>query len=550
MSDPKDPFNPFGDGGGERTVFRPNPGGRRSQPQPPQQAPAPPPAQPGWGAPPPPQQPPQQNWGAPPPPPYPPQAQPYPPQAPYPQQGQPPGWGAQPPPAAPPPSYDPVAGQSGPRQVDAWAERSSQGRVALQPEQQQYAPAAPSAPVVVRRDMPKPANDNPVMVAAGPILLMLGRLRIALMQVSFASLMEQVAAAIQSFETEVRATQLTAEQVRTAKYLVCATADDIVQNIPDQDRQLWTQYSMLARFFDDRMGGVKFFSELDRLKADPAPNLPLLELQHACLALGFQGQYRASSGGTTTLQQVQRNLYETIRRVKNRAGDLSPRWEGQDMIASVARFRIPFWAVASLAALLLVATFLVLRSLLSGGTDAVVDDMSRIFPSTDVVIQARTIRPPRPAAPPPRIETSQLERIRAGLREEIAQGKLSVDSTPNGIFIRVASFASFAPGRANVLPEFGPLAKKIASVLDKEPGAIRVVGHTDNTPIGTGRFASNNELSIARAKAVAEILMPGVTKKDRIETDGKGDSQPIAPNATVEGRARNRRVDVSIPHEK
>jgi type VI secretion system protein ImpK len=422
--------------------------------------------------------------------------------------------------------------------------------VQLEQEQQQFTNAAHAAPVVVRRDMPKPANDNPVMVAAGPILLMLGRLRIALMQVSFASLMEQVAAAIQNFETEVRATVLTPEQVRAAKYLVCATADDIVQNIPDQDRQLWTQYSMLARFFDDRMGGVKFFQELDRLKADPQPNLPLLELQHACLALGFQGQYRSMNGGQATLGQVQRNLYETIRRIKNRAGDLSPRWQGQDMLATVSRFRIPFWAVAALASAILVATFLILRALLGGGTDAVVDDMSRIFPSTDVVIQARTIRPFRPPAPPPKIETSQLDRIRAGLKEEIDSGKLAVDSTPSGIFIRVASFASFDPGRANIKPDFHPLAKKIAGVLDKEPGPIRVVGHTDNTPIGTGRFASNQELSVARAKAVSEILLPGLTDKKRIEQDGKGETQPVAPNGTVEGRARNRRVDVSIPHEK
>lgn len=527
MSDPKDPFDPFGQADrGDRTVIRPNPGGRRPA-APPQQPPAPPPQQ--------------QNWGAPPSPPPPPN---YPPQQPA------QGWGAPPPVQPNAPSYDPAYGAKAPGQVDAWAERASQGRQQLMPQEAEYAAAAPSAPVVVRRDMPKPPNDNPIMAAAGPILLMLGRLRIALMQVSFASLMEQVAQAIQNFEQEVRGSS-SPEQVRTAKYLVCATADDIVQNIPDQDRQLWTQYSMLARFFGDRMGGERFYEELDRLKADPSTNYPVLELQHACLALGFQGKYRAQAGGAATLQNIQRNLYETIRRVRQRASDLSPHWEGQDLANTVARVRIPFWAVASLAALLLVAMFLILRSLLSGGTDAVVDDMSRIFPTTDVVIQSRSIRPrPTTPPPPPKIETTQLERIRAGLKAEIDSGKVSVDSTPNGIYIRVGSFTSFAPGKANVLPEFAPLAKKISEILNKEPGDIRVVGHTDNTPIGSGRFSSNQELSVARAKAVADVLANTVSDKARLKTDGKGDSQPVAPNANVEGRARNRRVDVSIPHEK
>lgn len=520
MSDPKDPFDPFGQS--ERTVFRPNPGGRR---------PAAPPAQPPAQSPAP-----QQGWGTPP---LPPQNQP-------PQQG----WGAPPPASAPPPSYDPVAGQAGPANVDAWAQRSSRGREQIVEQQPELVSSAPLAPVVVRRDIPRPPNENPVMLAAGPVLLVLGRLRIALMQVAFPTLMELVAQAIQNFEQEVRGGSLTPEQVRTAKYIVCATADDIVQNIPDQDRQLWTQYSMLARFFQDRLGGVKFFEYLDTLKADPGTNLPLLELQHACLALGFQGQHRASAGGQGTLQQIQRNLYETIRRVKTRAGDLSPRWQGQDLANSVSKVRIPFWAVASLATLLMMAMFLILRSLLGGGTDAVIDDMSRIFPSTDVVIQSRTIRPVRAAVPPPVVATSQLERIRTALKAEIASGSVSVDSTSTGIFIRVGTFTSFAPGKASVIPAFVPLAKRLTEVLNKEPGPIRVVGHTDNTPVGAGRFASNHELSIARSKAVADVLASTLEDKKRLETDGKGETTPVAPNTTVEGRARNRRVDVSIPHEK
>src|SRR5262249_56378869 len=96
---------------------------------------------------------------------------------------------------------------------------------------------------------------------------------------------------------------------------------------------------------------------------------PLLELQHACLALGFQGQYRATPAGQVTLGQIQRNLYETLRRVRPKvARDLSPRWQGQALAAIGSRLRVPVWVVAAVLAALPFALFIILRILLSRRT--------------------------------------------------------------------------------------------------------------------------------------------------------------------------------------
>src|SRR5205085_6116692 len=140
-------------------------------------------------------------------------------------------------------------------------------------------------------------SANPIMRAAGPLLLLLGRLRVALLRASFASLMEQVADAVKFFEKDIRSAGIPEHQSNSAKYILCATADDIVQHIPTEERHVWTQYSMLSRFFGERVGGVRFFEILERLKADPLINYPVLELQHACLALGFQRMHRPSPGG-------------------------------------------------------------------------------------------------------------------------------------------------------------------------------------------------------------------------------------------------------------
>ena len=97
-----------------------------------------------------------------------------------------------------------------------------------------------------------------------------------------------------------------------------------------------------------------------------------------------------------------------------------------------------------------------------------------------------------------------------------------------------------------MLDAFKPVAARVAATLDKEPKRIKIVGHTDNSPISTVRFPSNFELSVERAKAVAAVLKLGLTDPGRVDIEGKGPDIPIASNATPEGRAKNRRVEIFI----
>src|SRR6266853_2070982 len=290
MNDKLPPRSPFGIPG-EKTVIRPNPGGRRAvPPQPPAYSPVP--------------------------------------QAPGPPQ-----------PAAPAATpYVPPAAPGNPN-AEEWISTPAQ---APQPVLQVHVPQ-------VRIDELVAPNENPILRSAGPLLLLLGRLRVALARASFASLMEQVAEAIKFFEQDIRSAGISEAQANSAKYLICATADDIVQNIPTEDRHVWTQYSMLSRFFGERIGGVRFFEELEKALKDPMVNYPLLELQHTCLALGFQGVHRSAPNGPSSLQQIQRNLYETLRRIRPKTiHDLSPHWQGQKLAGRLARLRVPVWIVASI----------------------------------------------------------------------------------------------------------------------------------------------------------------------------------------------------------
>jgi type VI secretion system protein ImpK len=404
-------------------------------------------------------------------------------------------------------------------------------------------PAPPPGPVsgpLPGRDQLLTPNANPLLRAAGPLLLLLGRLRSQLSSAPLTQLLGQVTETIEAFEHEVRAAGASAEQTRVAKYVLCAAADDIVQNIPGEDRHVWTQYSMLSKFFGERVGGVRFFEELDRAKADPSVNYDLLELMHACLALGFQGIHRTSAGGAANLQMIQRNLFETLRRVKQPDPELSPRWRGQAVASQVARFRVPVWSVAALAGVAVLGLYLVFRALLGGNAEAAASALLTVHPKGELGLVRKVFSAPPPPLPPPPVPPKVCGAV---------QPPIVCQVTPNVIIVRLVDITLFEPGQAVVRDEFKPLIERIAGVLETEGGAVKVVGHTDNVPIRTARFASNLQLSQARAKAVGDLLQTKLSKPDRISVEGKGADAPIADNASREGRAKNRRVEIVIQRQ-
>ena len=106
---------------------------------------------------------------------------------------------------------------------------------------------------------------------------------------------------------------------------------------------------------------------------------------------------------------------------------------------------------------------------------------------------------------------------------------------------------TFASASDRVLDQFKAIAAQIARALDGEPGAIKVVGHTDTDPVGYREpWKSNYELSVARATKVADLIKSNLHDPTRVQVEGKGSDVPIAKNDTAEGKATNRRVEVMI----
>jgi type VI secretion system protein ImpK len=258
--------------------------------------------------------------------------------------------------------------------------------------------------------------------------------------------------------------------------------------------------------------------------------------------------HRASPNGVASLQLIQRNLYETLRRVRPKSNaDLSPHWRGQELANRRQRVRVPVWMVAAVVAALLTGGFFTLRALLSGRVENAAQVALALHPADPIELKRRVIAPPPPPPPPPPPERiTQLQRIRNALGVEKLACAMTADQTGSYIIIRVCDLVLFAPGEAAVLDAFKPVAARVAATLDKEPGHIKIVGHTDSLPIHTIRFPTNFELSVERAKAVAAVLKLGLANPNRVDIEGKGPDVPIASNSTLDGRARNRRVEIFI----
>lgn len=456
------------------------------------------------------------------------------------------------PPASPPPAQD-IWG--GPR-------RANDPVPPPRPVQQPYvSQPAPSQPPPQVQQLGPGAVDlqsigaskeiggtNPILESAMPLLVVLANLRIAKQIPQVAPMMSTIAQGIETFEATLRARNVPEEHVRVAKYAVCATADDIVQNLPSSDRNLWTQYSMLSRYFQVRDSGVGFFDELNKLRQNPQVHQDLLGLMHACMSLGFEGRYRVAEGEVSH-QQIRRDIYQTMRAREARStDDISPHWRGQDIAAAYVRQTIPLWAITGAAAGLLLLSFLVFRWLLGDMTGITNDRLLALHPNAAINIYRVVPAPPPP--PPPIKVTTQLERIRERMRDDIAAKKASADYAGKDIVVRLVSDSLFERGGTTVRDEAIRVIVNMAAALDKEPGQIRIVGHSDNTPVrATVKFKDNQELSELRAKAVATIFEARVSDAGRLTITGLADTAPIDMSNTAEGKAKNRRVEVFIPRE-
>jgi chemotaxis protein MotB len=142
---------------------------------------------------------------------------------------------------------------------------------------------------------------------------------------------------------------------------------------------------------------------------------------------------------------------------------------------------------------------------------------------------------------------ADMERLARALRTEVEAGLVELEMEDHRIILRIKEKGVFPSGSDRLEPNFEPIIGRLADTLVETSGTIVIAGHTDSMPIQGGVFRSNWELSVARALTVAHVFFGRSQSLElRSHLEAHGELQPIDTNETREGRARNRRVEVSL----
>lgn len=373
-------------------------------------------------------------------------------------------------------------------------------------------------------------GGNPLVAAAGPLLILGATVGSMVYQADVEGLRRKAVESVQNFELQARAAGIDPNDVTVARYVICTFLDSAIFQTPWGGQNVWGSRSLLLTFHNEAHGGEKFFTILERMRQDPARYVDLLELQYICLALGFQGKYRLEPNSRAVVQMLQDDLYRLIRARRPGIGaELSSHWQGVKEPKPRAFRLVPWWVVVASAAAILLSVLIFLRSRLSDQAAPVVAALAVRGVDTGY------------EAPPPRVPS----RLKQLLSAEEQAGELGVEEFGARTVVTLKVPELFASGSTQVAAGQVPLFNAIGRALEAVPGRILVVGHTDDQPLRSFRFADNFELSRERAIAVAQLLKPSLSNFSRVEWTGLGSTQPrYLPASSPENRARNRRVEI------
>ena len=294
---------------------------------------------------------------------------------------------------------------------------------------------------------------------------------------------------------------------------------------------------MLSRFFGERIGGVRFFEELERAKADPAVNYPLLELMHACLASASRASTAPRPAAPRAAADPARSLRDAAPRAAKAIQELSPRWRGQSLAPRRrgCRCRSGPWRRGRRRCCCS-ALFFAAALLLGGAERRRRRTISALHPDERSRIAAPASSAPPPPPPPPQV--SRAPAHPPALAPEI-DGRQRRRGPRRPIVIRLCNLVLFAPGERDRARRVRADRQRIAAALEKEPGPIKVVGHTDSAPIHRPSASRRITSSPWRArKAVARLVKQGlIASPSASRSRARAPTTRLPRTKTPEGRA-------------
>ncbi len=399
-----------------------------------------------------------------------------------------------------------------------------------------------------------PLALNPLVRTATPLLALMSRLPTLPPPANLDGLRHRITAALRRFQSAARAGGVTADQMRAAHFILCTAVDDIICHTDWGRDANWSERGLIRTFHKTIDPNRGLVTMLDYMLTEPQRHICELELICLCMALGFEGRYRVLDDGPPAFRHVRDQLYRAITSVRGEpAAELSPEWRPAAPIPRPLATRIPLWVAACLVGAVFAGFYVVLTLSIGGHADRVFQKLAILLPDRPAVIAhfepASGSGVPTEAAPTAGSQLSaRAKRYQTALGAESAAGMIEVVTDRDIDVLRVSGANAFVRG-GEILTRAGhQLIERLAVLLDREPGRLLVIGHADDHPALSIRLPSALALSEARARAVARVLVAHLTLPERVDIEGRGDTEPLVSNTSPANRDRNRRVEIILPH--
>ncbi len=243
------------------------------------------------------------------------------------------------------------------------------------------------------------------------------------------------------------------------------------------------------------------------------------------------------------------DILNQLRDADAEGAPLSPNWKGVIASDEPQRFIVPIWVMALGAVVVATAIHIGLSMGLS--SQAVeLSALVRALPPPERGDISRT-SPKVDAPPPEKVDFALLPEFQAGAPADLKSALSGTESVSLAkLIIQASNPELFQSSRPQLSDGFEPLIASIAKVIlanQELIGNITVIGHTDGVPLQkTNPLSTNQRLSEARAQTIADMLVQNGVPQDRVHSEGRAATDPVASDSTREGRALNRRVEVLV----
>lgn len=374
------------------------------------------------------------------------------------------------------------------------------------------------------------AGPNPLMSEAEALLALVPQLRSTAQIADLAKLRTRIVGLLQEFDEGLRRRGVGSGPAQKAHLVLCALIDEVVEAMPWGTGGRWERLNPWQAAAAGRPGAAAI-QQFVQMAEDRAANRDLRELIYVALALGFDARGRGLSAGAGDPEQIRSRVAALLKREGDAdAQPLSVRWRPAVGRANAFGSWLPLWVGTFVVAGLLAVLYFSLALALSSSSD-------RVF------AQIASLRLPAPTAT--KAAAAQQARLAPLLSTGDSQNLQVRDEVDRSV-VTVRDDILFEAATANLLRAGADALRPVAAALQRTPGRILVLGHTDSHSERSARFPSNWELSVERARAVHDAFLLFGVPAARMRYDGRADTEPLTAGGANPAQVHSGRIEIVL----